>query len=90
MNQLVRLVGAKCVGPFPKSGSETSHWGLKLVVARAFTRWKSANMTTWGSVFVSPENQSSHLCRSIANDIFYITISINAQGGWEDLATDIK
>ena len=69
MNQLVRLVGAKCVGPFPKSGSETSHWGLKLVVARAFTRCKSANMTTWGSVFVSPENQSSHLCRSIANDI---------------------
>ena len=25
--------------------------------------------TTWGSVFVSPESQSSHLCRSIANDI---------------------
>ena len=69
LSQLVRPTGAKCVGSLPKSGSETSHWGLKLAVARAFTRWKSANTTAWGSVFVSPESQSSHLCRSIANDI---------------------
>ena len=69
LSQLVRLTGPKCVGLFPKFGSEMSHWGLKLAVARVFTWRKLANMTTWGSVFVSAESQSSHLCRSIANDV---------------------
>ena len=50
LSQLVRLTGAKCVGPLPKSGPETSQWGLKLAVVRAFTWWKSTNFRQLGAL----------------------------------------